>query len=103
MGDTHDDPTDHSRTMQPHAGIVMKDNFFWPGLVLLAVSTFGLIGTATAAAYRHFEWVSSAMLIAILGAVAGALWFVIENRRVTRIEAQWDAAHAPSTKRSRQS
>ena len=32
MGDTHHDPSDHSRTTQPHAGIVMKDNFFWPGL-----------------------------------------------------------------------
>ena len=35
MGDTHDDPTDHSRTTQPHAGIAVKDNFFWPGLILL--------------------------------------------------------------------
>ena len=55
MGDTHDDPTDHSRTTQPHAGIVMKDNFFWPGLVLLVVSMFGLISAAAAAAYRHYN------------------------------------------------
>ena len=41
MGDTHHDPTDHSRTTQPHAGIAMKDNFFWPGLILLAVAVFG--------------------------------------------------------------
>src|SRR6478672_13593089 len=27
MGDTHHDPTDHSRTTQPRAGITMKDNF----------------------------------------------------------------------------
>ena len=56
MGDTHDDPTDHSRTTQPHAGIAMKDNFFWPGLILLVVAMFGLISTAAAAAYRHYEW-----------------------------------------------
>src|SRR3954452_18773828 len=80
MGDTHDDPTDHSRTMQPHAGIVLKDNFFWPGLILLAVSTFGAISTALAAGYRHFQWLSTTVLIAVLGAVAGALWFVAENR-----------------------
>jgi uncharacterized membrane protein len=92
MGDTHDDPTDHSRTTQPHAGIVLKDNFFWPGLILLVVAMFGSISTAAAAAYRHFEWLSTTVLIAVLGAVAGALWFVIEHRRVTRIEAQWDAA-----------
>jgi hypothetical protein len=29
----------------------------------------------------------------VLGAVAGALWIVVENRRVTRIEDQWHAAH----------
>ena len=90
MGDTHNDPTDHSRTMQPHAGIVMKDNFYWPGLILLVVATFGLVGTAAAAAYRQYEWLSSTVLIAVLGAIAGTLWFVIENRRVARIEARWD-------------
>jgi hypothetical protein len=96
MGDTHNDPTDHSRTAQPHAGIVMKDNFFWPGLVLLAVSMFGLIATAAAAAYRSYEWLSASMLIAVLGAVAGALWFVMENRRVSRLEVRWKAAHTRS-------
>jgi hypothetical protein len=96
MGDTNDDPTDHFRTAQPHAGIVLKDNFFWPGLILLALSTFGSISTALAAAYRHFEWLSTTVLIAVLGAVAGALWFLVENRRVTRIEVQWDTAHPDS-------
>ena len=100
MGDTHDDPTDHARTTQPHAGIAMKDNFFWPGLILLAVATFGLISTAAAAAYRHYEWLSTTVLIAVLGAVAGALWLVMEHRRVTRIEAQWHAAH-PDVGRAR--
>jgi len=93
MGDTHHDPTDHSRTTQPHAGIAMKDNFFWPGLILLAVSTFGMSCTAAAAAYRRYEWLSTTVLIAVLGAVAGALWIVVENRRVTRIEEQWHAAN----------
>jgi uncharacterized membrane protein len=96
MGDTHDDPTDHSRTTQSHAGIAMKDNFFWPGLILLVVAMFGLISTAAAAAYRHYEWLFTTVLVAILGAVAGALWLVMEYRRVTRIEAQWDAAHPGS-------
>ena len=88
MGDTHHDPTDHSRTTQPHAGIAMKDNFFWPGLILLAVAVFGLISTAAAAAYRHYEWLATTLLIAVLGTVAGALWLVVEHRRVTRIEAR---------------
>jgi uncharacterized membrane protein YcjF (UPF0283 family) len=93
MGDTHHDPTDYSRTTQPHAGIVMKDNFFWPGLILLAVAVLGAIGTAVAAGYRHYEWLTTTVLIAVLGAVAGALWFVAENRRITRIEQRWYAEH----------
>jgi uncharacterized membrane protein YcjF (UPF0283 family) len=98
MGDTHDDPTDHSRTMQPHAGIAMKDNFFWPGLILLVVAMLGVTSTVAAAAYRHYEWLPTTLLIAVLGVVAGALWLVLENRRVARIEAQWDAAHTGGTK-----
>src|ERR1700732_1568997 len=92
MGDTHHDPTDHSRTTQPHAVIAMKDNFFWPGLILLAVSAFGMICTAAAAAYRRYEWLSTTGLIAVLGAVAGAPWIVVENRRGAHIEVQWHAA-----------
>ena len=96
MGDTHRDPTDHSRTTQPRAGIAMKDNFFWPGFILLAVAVFGLISTVTAAAYGHYEWLATTVLVAVLGAVAGALWLVVELRRVTRIEEQWYAAHPDS-------
>jgi uncharacterized membrane protein YqjE len=79
----------------------MKDNFFWPGLMLLAVAMLGLVSTAAAAAYRHREWLSTTVLIAVLGAVAGTLWFVIERRRVTRIEARWDAAHPDRDTRPR--
>jgi hypothetical protein len=99
MGDTHHDPTDYSRTTQPHAGIVMKDNFFWPGLILLVVAVFGVIGTAVAASYRHYEWLTTTILIAVLGSVAGALWFVVEHRRVARIEEQWYAEHPDSRPR----
>src|SRR3954464_9178865 len=93
MGDTHDDPTDHFRTMQPHAGIAMKDNFFWPGLILLVVAACGLISTAAAAAYRHYEWLSTTLLIAVLGAVAGALGLARELRRVTRMDVEWHTTH----------
>ncbi|OBH97750.1 UsfY protein [Mycobacterium sp. E2733] len=79
----------------------MKDNFIWPGLVLLIVAMFGLISTAAAAAYRHYEWLSTTVLIAVLGTVAGALWLVMEDRRVTRIDARWDAAHLGSQARPR--
>jgi uncharacterized membrane protein YcjF (UPF0283 family) len=93
MGDTHHDPTDYSRTTQPRAGITMKDNFFWPGLILLAVALFGMISTAAAAAYRHYEWLATTVLITVLGTVAGALWFVVELRRVARIDEQVGRPH----------
>ena len=89
MGDTHHDPTDHSRTTQPHAGITMKDNLFWPGFILLAVALSGMISTAAVAAYGHYEWLATTVLVAVLGTVAGALWFVVELRRVAHIDQQW--------------
>lgn len=103
MGDTHHDPTDYHRTTQPHAGITMKDNFFWPGFILFIVAVFGVIGTATAAAYRHDEWLAATGLIAVLATVAGTLWFVVERRRVTHIDEQWYAAHPESRPRQRAS
>jgi hypothetical protein len=101
MGDNHRDPTDHFRTTQPHAGLTMKDNLFWPGLILLVVAFSGVISATAAAAYRHYEWLATTGLIAVLGTVAGALWFVVERRRVTRIDEQWQVADAPGTPRQR--
>ncbi|GAB3004052.1 protein UsfY [Mycobacterium bourgelatii] len=101
MGDTHHDPTDYLRTTLPHAGLVMKDNFFWPGLILFAVSAFGMISTAVAAGYRHYEWLATTIVIAVLGLIAGALWFAVENRRVGRIEERFYAAHPDSRPRQR--
>jgi uncharacterized membrane protein YcjF (UPF0283 family) len=93
MGDTHHDPMDHSRTTHAHCGITMKDNFFWPGFILLAVGVIGMIGTVAAAAYRHHEWIATTALIAVIATTAGALWLVEERRRVLRIEERWFAEH----------
>ena len=89
MGDRHHDPTDHFRTTQPHAGITMKDNLLWPGFLLLAVALSGMISTAAVAAYGHYEWLTTTVLIAVVGTVAGALWFLVELCRVARIDEQW--------------
>ena len=89
MGDSHHDPTDHFRTTQSHAGITMKDNLLWPGFLLLAVALSGMISTAAVAAYGHYEWLTTTVLIAVVGTVAGALWFLVELRRVARIDEQW--------------
>jgi protein-S-isoprenylcysteine O-methyltransferase Ste14 len=96
MGDTHHDPTDHSRTTHAHTGIAMKDNLYWPGLVLLVVGVLGMIGTVAAAAYRHHEYIAATGLIAALATLAGAVWLVGERRRVLRLEAQWSADHPDS-------
>jgi uncharacterized membrane protein YcjF (UPF0283 family) len=74
----------------------MKDNLFWPGFILLAVAVAGMFGTAAVAAYGHREWLATTVLIAVLGTVAGALWFVVELRRVARIDESWHVADADS-------
>jgi protein-S-isoprenylcysteine O-methyltransferase Ste14 len=95
MGDRHHDPTDHFRTTQPHAGFTMKDNLYWPGFILLIVALSGMISTTAAAAYGHYEWLATTGLVAVLGTVAGALWFVVEHRRVTRIDERWHVVAQP--------
>jgi hypothetical protein len=100
VGDRHQDPTDHFRTTQPHAGITMKDNLFWPGFILLAVAASGMISTAAAAASQHSEWLGTTALVAVLGTAAGALWLFVERRRVIRIDEQWRVAHPDSLNRS---
>jgi uncharacterized membrane protein YcjF (UPF0283 family) len=97
MGDRHADPSDHYRTTQPHAGLSMKDNLFWPGLILLAIAVLATIFTAAAAGYHHDEWLPTTGLIAVLATVAGVLWLVVEYRRVNGIDAQWRGAHPEST------
>ncbi|OHV05163.1 UsfY protein [Mycobacterium talmoniae] len=74
----------------------MKDNLLWPGLILLAVALSAMVSTAVVAAYRHYEWLGATVLIAVLGTVAGALWFVVEFRRVTHMDEQWARAHRDS-------
>ncbi|MBV8930834.1 MAG: UsfY protein [Mycobacteriaceae bacterium] len=93
MGDTHADPCDHARTTHGHYGIAMKDNYYWPGLALLAIGVLGMIGTVAAAAYRHHEFIATTGLIAICATVAGAIWLVNERRRVQGIEERWFAEH----------
>ncbi|MBV8964987.1 MAG: hypothetical protein JO191_02305 [Mycobacteriaceae bacterium] len=93
MGDTHHDPTDHSRTHIPHAGESMIDVYFWPGLFLIAVGVIALIGCVAALAYHHPELLLWAGLTAVLTASGGVSWLIVEHRRVRRIEARWLADH----------
>lgn len=93
MGDTHRDPIDHSRTHHQHAGESMIDVYFWPGLFLIAVSVVALVGCLAAAATQHPEWLLATGLTAVLSAIVGAAWVVVERHRVRRIEARWVAEH----------
>ncbi len=86
MGDTHHDPTDRHRTTHPRAGLTMKDNFFWPGFILLGVALSGIIATVAVAAYHHYKWLTTMALIALLGTIAATLWFIVELRRVSLLE-----------------
>lgn len=61
----------------------MKDNFFWPGFILLGVALSGIIATVAVAAYHHYEWLTTMALIALLGTIAATLWFIVELRRVS--------------------
>ena len=54
----------------------MKDNLLWPGFILLAVAFSGMISTAAVAAYGHYEWLATTVVVAVVGTVAGGLWFV---------------------------
>ncbi len=73
----------------------MKDNLFWPGFILLTIAVLGVVSTLAAAAYRHYEWLATTVLVAVLGTVNGALWLVLERRRVLLIDQEWSVEDRP--------
>lgn len=93
MGDTHTDPTDHSRTHHQHAGESMIDVYFWPGLFLIAVGVVALAGCLAALAYHNTDLLVWAAVTAALTFGGGASWLIVERRRVRRVEARWAAEH----------
>jgi hypothetical protein len=93
MGDTHIDPTDHSRTHIQHAGESMIDVYFWPGLFLIAVGVVAIVGFIAALAYHQSDLLVWAGVTALLTFGGGISWLAVERRRVRRIEARWAAEH----------
>jgi hypothetical protein len=73
----------------------MKDNLFWPGHILLAVAMSGVISTVAAAAYQHYEWLATTVLVTVLGTLNGSLWLVLERRRVLGIDQEWRVDDRP--------
>lgn len=93
MKGAYHDPTDHSRTTQPHAGESMIDTLWFPGLILIGVGVVGLAAIVAAAAYGHQDKVLALALVTGAVVTAGGLLIALERRRVKRIEKRWFAEH----------
>jgi hypothetical protein len=91
MGDTHSDPTDHSRTHHQHAGESMIDVYFFPGLFLIAVGVVAVVGCIAALAYHHTELLVWAGVTAVLTVGGGVSWLFVERHRIRRVEERWRA------------
>jgi hypothetical protein len=94
MGRGHQDPTDHFRTTQPHAGEAFNDGYYWPGLLAMAAGVIALISCVAVAAYQRHELLLITGLAAVLALGFGAVWCAVEHRRVCRVESQWQARHS---------
>jgi uncharacterized membrane protein YcjF (UPF0283 family) len=88
MARTPVDPTDHSRTTQPHSGEFMKDTRGLPGYLLMGVAVLSVVACVAAAGYGHQGWTILLGLFGVLTMIAGAEWVYVEHRRLRRIEAQ---------------
>ncbi|MBU8810024.1 protein UsfY [Mycolicibacterium goodii] len=93
MGDTAKDPVDHARTTRPHAGETLKDTTNIPALVLLFLGGVSFVSCLFAFSTSHETvGILLAVAAAVLFVISGA-WLVLEHRRVTRKEREWNAAH----------
>lgn len=96
MGDTFRDPVDHVRTTRPHAGRAVIDVMGWPGYALLVVGMVAGISCLTAFGTGHDRQGVEVAAVAVIAAALGALWLVVEHRRIGRVNHEWHRAHAES-------
>jgi hypothetical protein len=94
------DPVDHARTTRPHAGETMKDTKNMPALVLLGIALVTFVGGLAAFASGHPDVGKILVAIAAGLLVISMVWFLVEHRRVRRIEDRWYAEH-PDAERQR--
>ena len=99
MKNAHQDPADHSRTCQPHAGESMIDTLWFPGLVLIALGVVGLATIVASAAYGNTQWVLPLALVTGAVVTAGGGLIALEHRRVLRVERHWLSKHADADHR----
>jgi len=93
MKGAHNDPVDHARTTQPHAGESFIDTLWLPGLILIGIGTVLIAGTVAATAYGNSSLSLILGLIAGALVTAGALLITLEHQRVKRVERRWLADH----------
>jgi hypothetical protein len=65
----------------------------WPGYTLLVVGMVAAIGCLTAFGTGHDRQGVAVAAFAVLAAGLGALWLLIEHRRIGRVNQQWQLAH----------
>ena len=94
------DPVDHARTTRPHAGESMKDTKNLPALVLLGIALAAFVGGLAAFASGHPDVGTILVVIAAVVLVVSLVWFLVEHRRVRKIEDRWYAEH-PDAERQR--
>lgn len=93
MGDTFRDPVDHVRTTRPHAGRAVIDVMGWPGYALLVVGMVAGIGCLAAFGTGNDRQGMEVAAIAVIAAGLGALWLVVEHRRIGKVNHEWHRAH----------
>jgi hypothetical protein len=94
MGKNDHDPVDHFRTTHQHAGESLIDGYCWPGLVSIALGVIAFVSCIASVAYNEREYTLMAGVIAVLAIGFGALWIVLEHRRVRQMESRWLAQHS---------
>jgi hypothetical protein len=99
VGKNHDDPVDHHRTTQPHAGAAFKSRMALPFLILLAGGMVAAVSALASAGYMAPQWTGRAGLLGVAALVIGITGItvaVIEHRRIGRNETRWVAEHHES-------
>jgi uncharacterized membrane protein HdeD (DUF308 family) len=82
VGDTSQDPIDHSRTTRKHAGETMKNAANAPGLACMAVGVVAFVVGLFAFASGNPMHGSVAVVFAAVVALIGGVWLFVAHRRV---------------------
>jgi hypothetical protein len=93
MGDTSEDPIDHSRTTRQHAGETMKNGANAPGVISVGIGVAAMVLGLAAFANGHTVsgWVGIAVAVVVW--TVGAVWLWVEHGRVRKRELRHAENH----------